>query len=231
MDGALTPFIGSGREDALRRPRSNERRLTTAAALCAADVDSQGCLYARMLQAFPAPFLIICGGRVHFKNRAANRLIAAGVLTIDSRGVAHFADPVAQYLLERVRSQEIHSGAEIIRGSAVARAAILQVMRIGRAASPGGRRSRADIPLAVLLTPLADAGAIRRRAVDGLATLSKAEKEVLSALVNGDSVSTIAEATQRSIATVRWHVKKLLTKTGARSIGDLTRIGSLLAPY
>ena len=233
MDGALTPLIGSGRETALRRTRSNEGRLKAHGipALCSADADSQSCLYARMLQAFPAPFLIIRSGRVHFKNRAANRLIAAGVLAIDSRGVAHFADAAAQLLLERVRSQEINSGAEIIRGPTTARAAILQITRLGRAGAPGGRRSRTDIPLAILLTPLANAGAIRRRAVDGFATLSKAEKDVLSALVNGESVSNIAGATHRSVATVRWHVKKLLLKTGARSIGDLTRIGSLLAPY
>lgn len=215
------------------RPRSPEGRQTFPAAksLCAADAASQDCLYARLLQAFLAPILIVADGRVQFKNRAANRLITAGVLTLEAAGVARFADPCAEELLEEVRSQKRHSGTAIIRMRTNGPAMILQIMRIRRGAPAGRRRARADIPILVFVMPLSDAGAIRKRAVDGFATLSKAEKEVLGALVGGESVRTIAEGSARSVATVRWHVKKLLTKTGARSIGDLTRIGSLLAPY
>ncbi|NWG71438.1 MAG: helix-turn-helix transcriptional regulator [Parvularculaceae bacterium] len=213
--------------------RSHEGRqaFPAANALCAADAVNQDCLYARLLQAFRAPILIVVDGRVQFKNRAANRLINAGVLTLDAAGVARFADPCAEALLEEVRSKKRHSGTEIVRMRTNGPAMILQVMPIGRAAPARARRARADIPVLVFVMLLSEAGAIRKRAVDGIATLSKAEKEVLGALVGGESVRTIAEGSARSVATVRWHVKRLLTKTGARSIGDLTRIGSLLAPY
>ncbi|MBR1553694.1 MAG: helix-turn-helix transcriptional regulator [Schwartzia sp.] len=52
--------------------------------------------------------------------------------------------------------------------------------------------------------------------------LTKREKEVLSDLLNGKSVTEIAEETFVTERTVRFHITNLLTKTGAKNQRTLT---------
>ena len=188
-------------------------------------------MFARMLQSVLVPILIVSGDEILFRNRAANRFISEGFIIVDGKSLVRFLDPSAQELLDKVRQRRSHSGTQLLRGDGAASAVIMQALSIGRTPAQGRRRAKSDVPVAVFLIQLSHAGAVRKRAIEGFSLFSRTEKEVLAALANGHSVGAIADASARSIATVRWHVKKMLTKTGARSIGDLTRMSALLAPY
>ncbi len=54
--------------------------------------------------------------------------------------------------------------------------------------------------------------------------LTAAEIEVLQALIRGQSASDIAHATGRSVATVRSHIRALISKTGTRNQLELLRL-------
>ena len=53
---------------------------------------------------------------------------------------------------------------------------------------------------------------------------------MLAAFVDGKDIAGIASEMQRSIETVRWHVRNLFAKQGVNSQAELTRLGSLLLP-
>jgi DNA-binding NarL/FixJ family response regulator len=82
----------------------------------------------------------------------------------------------------------------------------------------------------IALTPLSEASGSRGALIDGFVDLTPTERAVLSAFVDGKDVACIASDMQRSIETVRWHVRNLFAKLGVNSQADLTRLGSLLLP-
>jgi DNA-binding CsgD family transcriptional regulator len=85
--------------------------------------------------------------------------------------------------------------------------------------------------LLIVLTPIdLDAGK-RSSAVNALQGLTKMERCIALDLANGGNVSAIAETRVVSVATVRWHVRNLIEKMGARSLADLQRILALLLPF
>jgi DNA-binding CsgD family transcriptional regulator len=83
----------------------------------------------------------------------------------------------------------------------------------------------------IMLTPLNAVSAIRAGSIDSLARFTAVEKELLHALVDGRTIQQIARQTGRSEATLRWHVRNLLSKSGLRSLTDLIRFASLLMPF
>jgi len=82
----------------------------------------------------------------------------------------------------------------------------------------------------IALTPLSEASGSRGALIDGFVDLTPTERAVLSAFVDGKDIACIASQMQRSIETVRWHVRNLFAKLGVNSQADLTRLGSLLLP-
>jgi DNA-binding NarL/FixJ family response regulator len=83
----------------------------------------------------------------------------------------------------------------------------------------------------VMLTPLNTASAVRAGSIDSIATFTAMERELLHALVDGQSIQQIASRTGRSEATLRWHVRNLLSKSGLKNMTDLIRFASLLMPF
>jgi DNA-binding CsgD family transcriptional regulator len=84
--------------------------------------------------------------------------------------------------------------------------------------------------IVIALTPLSEASGSRGALIDGFVDLTPTERTVLSAFVDGKDIACIAGEMQRSIETVRWHVRNLFAKLGVNSQADLTRLGSLLLP-
>jgi DNA-binding CsgD family transcriptional regulator len=168
------------------------------------------------------------GDEILFRNAAAGRLMQQGVFAENARRLVRFSNPAAHGLLERVRRGKALAGTELLRSDGAQPPIIMQAMRLGRSTAGG---ARSDAPIVVVFIQLTAAGANRRRAIDTFTLFSRSERDVLARLVNGHSVEAIAKARNRAVATVRWHVKKMLMKSGARSIQDLTRMGALLAPF
>lgn len=82
----------------------------------------------------------------------------------------------------------------------------------------------------VALTPLNGAASSRGALIDGFVDLTATERSVLAAFVDGKDIAGIASEMQRSVETVRWHVRNLFAKLGVNSQAELTRLGSLLLP-
>lgn len=82
----------------------------------------------------------------------------------------------------------------------------------------------------VALTPLNGTASSRGALIDGFVDLTATERAVLAAFVDGKDIAAIAGEMQRSIETVRWHVRNLFAKLGVNSQAELTRLGSLLLP-
>jgi DNA-binding CsgD family transcriptional regulator len=83
----------------------------------------------------------------------------------------------------------------------------------------------------IMLTPLNSVATLRAGSIDSIAKFTAVEKELLHALVDGRTIQQIARQTGRSEATLRWHVRNLLSKSGLRSLTDLIRFASLLMPF
>lgn len=61
--------------------------------------------------------------------------------------------------------------------------------------------------------------------------LTTTERKIAVDLANGWGVTTIADERRLSLETVRWHVRNLIDKLGARNLADLQRTLALLLPF
>jgi DNA-binding CsgD family transcriptional regulator len=66
------------------------------------------------------------------------------------------------------------------------------------------------------------------RALVDMGGLTATEGELVEYLLGGQSVREIAAASQRSVATVRWHIRNIFGKLGISRIDDLYRIAGLV---
>jgi DNA-binding CsgD family transcriptional regulator len=64
----------------------------------------------------------------------------------------------------------------------------------------------------------------------GFTELTPTERTIFAAFVDGDDIASIAARMDRSVETVRWHVRNLFAKLGVNSQADLVRLGALLLP-
>lgn len=83
----------------------------------------------------------------------------------------------------------------------------------------------------IAVQPLAGDGAGRGAAIRNFVGLTAAERELLEALVQGESLKNYSRRKKISIHTVRWHVKNMIEKTSGGSIHNLVRLGSLMLPF
>jgi DNA-binding CsgD family transcriptional regulator len=82
----------------------------------------------------------------------------------------------------------------------------------------------------MILTPLDINAAGRAKVLQSLSLLTPTEREIASQLLCGDSVEAVARHRRLSTETVRWHIRNMIGKTGARNLADLHRILALLLP-
>jgi DNA-binding NarL/FixJ family response regulator len=82
----------------------------------------------------------------------------------------------------------------------------------------------------VALTPFSGASQTREAMLSGFPDLTPTERQIFAAVVDGEDIASIARKMERSVETVRWHVRNLFTKLGVNSQADLARLGALLMP-
>ena len=88
----------------------------------------------------------------------------------------------------------------------------------------------AGTAVVVALTPFNAASKTRETMLNGFQDLTPAERTIFAAFVDGHDIAAIAARLNRSVETVRWHVRNLFTKLGVNSQADLARLGALLLP-
>lgn len=186
------------------------------------------------------PVMVVQQGNLTYSNSAAERLLrGSGVVARSGAGLLFTDETVNAALRQLIRSDRT-SAPETNRS----RQAAIQIhdsrgegwmVQMVRLNSP--RRDfvaqlfSVDPGVFVMLTPLNAVSAIRAGSIDSLAKFTSVEKELLHALVDGRTIQQIARQTGRSEATLRWHVRNLLSKSGLRSLTDLIRFASLLMPF
>jgi DNA-binding CsgD family transcriptional regulator len=186
------------------------------------------------------PVMVVQQGSLTYSNGAAERLLrGSGVVARSGAGLL-FTDENANAALRQLTRSDGTSAAEAARSRQAAihihdnrgEGWMVQMVRLN---SP--RRDfvaqlfSVDPGVFIMLTPLNAVSAIRAGSIDSLARFTAVEKELLHALVDGRTIQQIARQTGRSEATLRWHVRNLLSKSGLRSLTDLIRFASLLMPF
>jgi DNA-binding CsgD family transcriptional regulator len=108
---------------------------------------------------------------------------------------------------------------------------LAQLIRINQLAGSLLAAAGADDPaVLMILTPLDINAAGRAKVLQSLSLLTPTEREIASQLLCGDSVEAVARHRRLSTETVRWHIRNMIGKTGARNLADLHRILALLLP-
>ena len=80
----------------------------------------------------------------------------------------------------------------------------------------------------VVVIPEAQRRKEQARALIEMGDLTSAEGQLVHDLLAGRSVREVARDTDRSIATVRWHIRNIFAKLGVSRIDDLYRIAAMV---
>jgi len=175
----------------------------------------------------PTAMLITRGRAIDRSNAAAAQLLETRRPIAVSAGRLRFEDGRAQAAFEALSRAD---------QTADARRTYAFVVE-----GEGGRTFIAQLSLAkpapdatasvvVALTPFSGASQSREAMLQGFTELTPTERAIFAAFVDGDDIQAIATRMDRSVETVRWHVRNLFTKLGVNSQADLARLGALLLP-
>jgi DNA-binding CsgD family transcriptional regulator len=179
-------------------------------------------LTAAMFDLSPVSILFTRQRVVERNNAAATALIADGRPISMSGGRLRFDDMRAHAAFEQMSRAEQQSTAQayafVVEGAG------------GRTFIAQLSQSRASGAVIVALTPFNGASQTREAMLNGFTDLTPTERSIFAAFVDGHDIPAIAAKMQRSVETVRWHVRNLFTKLGVNSQADLARLGALLLP-
>lgn len=170
-------------------------------------------------------------------NPAAASLLNDQTLISNSSGMIEFKDKPAQSALEgmsRPPSQDHKICRSRTRALVIKHPGggtwIVQMARLDgfQEAEMSARPSAPAI--AVVLTPLSAASRTREAMLSSFANLTPTERSILASFVDGHGVAAIATGMNRSVETVRWHIRNLFEKLGVNTQAELARLGALLLP-
>jgi DNA-binding CsgD family transcriptional regulator len=186
------------------------------------------------------PVMVAQQGRLTYANQAAERVMRTSGILARSGGGLTFIDESANAALRSLARapRPVHAEPDRPRQAAMelhdrnGEGWMLQMVRMNPPRQDASAQLFSIDPgVFVMLTPLSTASAVRAGSIDSIATFTAMEKELLHALVDGQSIQQIASRTGRSEATLRWHVRNLLSKSGLKNMTDLIRFASLLMPF
>jgi DNA-binding CsgD family transcriptional regulator len=175
-------------------------------------------------------------GKILFENTAATRLLAAEEGLCRRNGHLAAASPQDDALLgTAIRS--------LLAPRDPSRPGI-RAVPIGRRRTPRPLHlvlvpvERAELPfipanaspMIAFITDPACADGVEEAVLRRLFDLTPAEARITAAFAAGRTLAEIATLQATSVETVRWHFKRVLGKTGARSQADLMRVLAELAP-
>jgi DNA-binding CsgD family transcriptional regulator len=175
----------------------------------------------------PTAMLITRGRQIERSNTAAAALLEARRPIAVAAGRLRFEDSRAQVAFEALSRADQQSDARrtyafVVEGLE-GRTFIAQLSL----ARPANDTAAAVV---VALTPFSGASQSREAMLSGFTELTPTERAIFAAFVDGDDIAAIANRMDRSVETVRWHVRNLFTKLGVNSQADLARLGALLLP-
>lgn len=180
----------------------------------------------------PLPVIVLRDGELLQANDAAWAALEAGDIVKALRGkrIAITDPELAALARAHLQATGPRSVSQIATGLSGARW-LAQAVRFNQlSGSLLGTTGIDDPALMLALTPLDSAAGSRGSALHSFVSLTPTERDIAYGLLNGDSVASIARSNRKSVETVRWHVRNMIAKTGARNLADLTRILSLLLP-
>lgn len=179
------------------------------------------------------PVFLLHARRLAYANPSALSLLGSSSVVSKSGAGVSFTDESANAALKALSRKPVESGATEVRQAAFILQSsgrerwMLQMVRI----AGSGKVFGGDPAVLLILTPLSATSAMRTGSIESLSGITNEERRILSALVDGKTIRQIARATGRSEATLRWHVRNLLSKTGLRTMTDLVRFAALLLPF
>lgn len=177
------------------------------------------------------PLVLVSGGRIVHTNKQAEIALAAGdVITARGQRFAFFDTALGEVAAALQANRGPRQAARVTFGRSGTRY-LVQIVRFNQfRTSVLGQGGIDSGTLLIALTDLGPQGAGRRDAIGALSGLTQAELAIANSLASGERVEDIAESRQLTVQTVRWHVRNLIEKIGARSLADLIRTLSLLLP-
>jgi DNA-binding CsgD family transcriptional regulator len=180
-------------------------------------------LYAAIFDQSPVSILVTRQRAVERSNAAAAALLAVGRPIGVSAGRLQFDDARAHAAFEQMSRADVQvTGAQayafVVEGTG------------GRTYIAQLSHARSSAVVIVALTPFNGASQARETMLNGFTDLTPTERTIFAAFVDGHDIPAIAAKMQRSVETVRWHVRNLFTKLGVNSQADLARLGALLLP-
>lgn len=178
------------------------------------------------------PVLLSRAGKVIHANPSADAELDRNDIISRTRGDRlDIHDP---NLSDLVRDHERSGTATQVTFHATARSGerwLVQLVRMNQLAGSLLTAAGAEDPAVLMvLTPLDMRAAGRERALQSLSLLTAAERDVAYQMLCGDSVADIASQRRQSTETIRWHIRNMIEKAGARNLADLHRILALLLP-
>lgn len=180
----------------------------------------------------PLPVVVISNGIVLQSNAAADKALEDGQLMtlLPGRRIlfrdAALGDLVQMH--ERDRGTRLKT---LMFRAPDTRRWLAQLVKLNQLAGSLIAATGVDDPAVMLvLTPLDMSSAGRAHALDSLSMFTATELQIAKLLLNGDSVADIGIRRRQSDDTIRWHVRNMMAKVGARSLADLHRMLALLIP-
>lgn len=175
----------------------------------------------------PTAMLITRGRQIERSNAAAAGLLEARRPVAVSGGRLRFEDSRTQAAFEALSRVDQQSDARrtyafVVEG--VEGRTFIAQLSLARPTLD------ASAAVVVALTPFSGASQSREAMLSGFTELTPTERTIFAAFVDGDDIAAIASRMDRSVETVRWHVRNLFTKLGVNSQADLARLGALLLP-
>lgn len=169
------------------------------------------------------------------RNRVVERAnVAATALLEDQRPVAlaggrlHFEDLRVQTAFELLsRADQTHDTRRTFAFVAEGMEGRTFIVQMWLAPRPSPDAGDAVV---VALTPFSGASQSREAMLAGFTELTPTERSIFAAFVDGDDIASIAIRMDRSVETIRWHVRNLFAKLGVNSQAELVRLGALLLP-
>ena len=186
------------------------------------------------------PVIVVQQGSLSYANTCAERVLSQSGIVARSGAGLLFADDSVNVALRKLtrHDAQVAGDASRVRQAAVqvddgkGESWMVQLVRLEPPRQDiTARLFSVDPGVFIMLTPLNSVATLRAGSIDSLAKFTPVEKELLHALVDGRTIQQIALQTGRSEATLRWHERNLLSKSGVRSLTDLIRIASLLMPF
>jgi len=178
------------------------------------------------------PVIMMRAGKIVHANAAGEAALECGdIIALRPGRNIRIIDPMLSDLAKSHELAGASAQATLVATATSGERWLAQLMRVNQLAGSLLAAAGADEPaVLMILTPLDNRAAGRMKVLQSLTVLTPTERQVASQLLCGDTVVSIARHRRQSAETIRWHIRNMIEKTGAKNLADLHRILALLLP-